>query len=107
MLGASLLEVWGEDFKPSEKMKVKKPKRKKMKHGGTHDGNASARREKMMYGGMSKKKMMGGGMPKQQMMGGGRTMYGHGGIAALEKKCRSMANVSQSSLGRPLTDRTA
>ena len=32
MLGASLLEVWGEDFKPREKMKVKKPKRKKTKH---------------------------------------------------------------------------
>ena len=44
-------------------------KRKKMKHGGTHDGNASARREKMMYGGM--KKMKGGGMSRTMLKDGG------------------------------------
>jgi len=37
-------------------------------------GNKSARREKMMHGGMKKK-----------MKGGGRVMYGHGGKAAMEK----------------------
>ena len=41
------------------------------KHGGSHDGNASARREPMQYGGM--------GMKKKPMKGGGRMMYGHGG----------------------------
>jgi hypothetical protein len=34
------------------------------------DGNASARREKLQYGGTGKKKMM----------GGGRTMYKNGGM---------------------------
>ena len=86
---------------------------KKMTHGGMskkkmmYGGMMKPKKKNMMYGGMSKKKMMGGGMSKQQMMGGGRAMYGHGGVAALEKKCRGMANVSQSSLGRPLKDPTA
>ena len=87
---------------------------KKMTHGGMskkkmmYGGMMKPKKKNMMYGGMSKKKMMGGGMPKQQMMGGGRAMFGKGGrIAALEMKCRRLANVSESSLGRPLTDRTA
>ena len=47
--------------------------KKKMMHGGKmkKDGNASARREPMTYGGMS--------MKKKPMKGGGRMMYGHGG----------------------------
>ena len=78
--------------------------KKKMMYGGM----MKPKKKKMMYGGMSKKKMMGGGMSKQQMMGGGRAMYGKGGdIAALDKRCRRMATVAQSSLGRPLTDPTA
>jgi len=57
---------------------------------------------------MSKKKMMYGGMSKKKMMGGGRAMYGHGGgVAELEKRCRGMANVAQSSLGVKLSDPTA
>ena len=82
-----------------------------MKHGMKKMMGGGMSKKKMMYGGMmkpKKKNMMYGGMSKKKMMGGGRTMYGKGGgIAALEKKCRSMANVSQSSLGRPLTDRTS
>ena len=39
-------------------------------------GNKSAKREKMMYGGMYSKK---NDKRRKQMMGGGRTMYGHGG----------------------------
>tara|TARA_B100001057_G_scaffold129173_1_gene128259 strand:+ start:472 stop:627 length:156 start_codon:yes stop_codon:yes gene_type:complete len=42
--------------------------KKKMKK----DGNASARREPMMYGGM--------GMKKKPMKGGGRMMYKDGGM---------------------------
>ena len=47
--------------------------KKKMTHGGKikKDGNALARREQMMSGGM--------GMKKKPMKGGGRIMYGHGG----------------------------
>ena len=47
--------------------------KKKMTHGGKmkKDGNALARREPMMSGGM--------GMKKKPMKGGGRMMYGHGG----------------------------
>ena len=43
--------------------------KKKMMNGGKmkKDGNASARREPMMHGGMKK------------MKGGGRIMYGHAG----------------------------
>ena len=44
-----------------------------MTHGGKmkKDGNALARREPMMSGGM--------GMKKKPMNGSGRMMYGHGG----------------------------
>jgi len=48
--------------------------KKKMMNGGKmkKDGNASARREPMMYGGM--------GMKKKPMKGGGRMMYKDGGM---------------------------
>lgn len=39
-------------------------------------GNKSAKREKMMYGGMYSKK---NDKRKKPMKGGGRMMYGHGG----------------------------
>ena len=49
--------------------------KKKMTHGGKikKDGNALARREPMMSGGM--------GMKKKPMKGGGRMMYKKGGKA--------------------------
>ena len=55
-------------------------KRKKMGHGNIvqKDGNASARREPMTYGGM--------GMKKKPMEGGGRIMYKKGGIAGMYKE---------------------
>ena len=43
-------------------------KRKKMKHGGSHDGNAMARREAKMGGGMMREKMGHGGMYGDDMM---------------------------------------
>ena len=45
--------------------------KKKMTHGGKmkNNGNASARREPMMYGGM--KKMKGGGMTRTMLKDGG------------------------------------
>ena len=47
-------------------------KRYGMKHGGSHDGNALARREKFGMGGYGMKR-------KQAAMG--RYMYGHGGMS--------------------------
>ena len=43
-------------------------KRKKMKHGGSHEGNAMARREAKMGGGMMREKMGHGGMYGDDMM---------------------------------------
>jgi hypothetical protein len=60
-------------------------KRKKMKHGGSHDGNAMARRETKMGGGKMREKMGHGGMYGDDMMKrkkkgmGGRAMYKYGG----------------------------
>ena len=56
-------------------------KRKKMKHGGSHDGNAMARREAKMGGGkmMTERKDMGHGGRMQYNKGGSaQPMYGHG-----------------------------
>ena len=49
--------------------------RKHMVHGGSHDGNALARREKFGSGGY--------GMKRKQAAGG-RYMYGHGGDVKME-----------------------
>ena len=38
MLGAPLSEVWGEDFKTTEKIRFKKPKKKKTKHNAPLTG---------------------------------------------------------------------
>ena len=38
MFGASLSEVWGEDFKTTEKIRFKKPKKKKTKHNSPLTG---------------------------------------------------------------------
>ena len=56
----------------------KMKKRTTMKHGGTHDGNASARREKMKEGGMKKT-----ARTKANM---GRMMYKKGGKAGMYKE---------------------
>ena len=52
-----------------------KNKRIDYKHGGSHDGNALARREKFGMGGYGMKR-------KQAAMG--RYMYGHGGDVKME-----------------------
>ena len=46
-----------------------------MKHGGSHDGNALARREQKYGGGMGYSKK------RQQSAMGGRINYGHGGMS--------------------------
>ena len=53
--------------------------RKKMKHGGSHDGNAMAKREAKMSGGMMMRKEMGHGGRMQDNKGGSaQPTYGHG-----------------------------
>ena len=56
-----------------------KEKRKKMKHGGSHDGNAMAKREAKMGGGMMMRKETGHGGRMQYNKGGStQPTYGHG-----------------------------
>ena len=53
--------------------------RKKMKHGGSHDGNAMAKREAKIGGGMMMRKEMGHGGRMQSNKGGSAPPpYGHG-----------------------------
>ena len=69
-------------------------KRNKKTDGGKmkKDGNASARRETMMDGGMQKNKYSAGGTPAKKMMNGGqaRTGYMKGGSAQPNYKSGEM-----------------
>ena len=56
-----------------------KNKRIDYKHGGSHDGNALARREEKRT-----KKGMGGYAMKRKQAAMGRYMYGHGGDVKME-----------------------